>query len=444
MRTIAIIGAGFSGTLTALHLLRRPEGPHVALIERGAAFGPGLAYGASHSGHLLNVRVGNMSAYPDRPDHLREWLGERGRNDDSAAFIDRRTYGLYLQQQLRHTLLDPFVASRLRLIHDDAVSVDRIDGRLQVNLSNYRSVMSDALVLALGAAPSARPVQVDDVEYVADPWASGALDKIKPERNVVILGSGLTMFDIAHTLIGRGHHGPIIALSRHGLAPKRHQGLFGQTAPEPAAGPLSARLARFRRTAERDWRSAFDALRPYTAAMWAALDDKERARFLRHLRPYWDVHRHRLAPEAAERLDRWIKTGALRVVAGRLTCADRAQITWRIRGSAETQSVGNAVLINCTGPATGLDALSAPVLADLLLKGECRPDPLGLGLDLTADGAVLDASGVARADIYAIGPLARGAFWESTAVPDLRSHAADLARDLCRRLPLFVPTQKVG
>ena len=191
-------------------------------------------------------------------------------------------------------------------------------------------------------------------------------------------------------------------------------------------------------------KSVHVGLRPYTAAMWAALDDKERARFSRHLRPYWDVHRHRLAPEAAERLDRWIKTGALRVVAGRLTCADRAQITWRIRGSAETQSVGNAVLINCTGPATGLDALSAPVLADLLLKGECRPDPLGLGLDLTADGAVLDASGVARADIYAIGPLARGAFWESTAVPDLRSHAADLARDLCRRLPLFVPTQKVG
>lgn len=129
---------------------------------------------------------------------------------------------------------------------------------------------------------------------------------------------------------------------------------------------------------------------------------------------------------------------------GWMTCADRAQITWRIRGSAETHSVGNALLINCTGPAAGLDALSAPVLTDLLRKGECRPDPLGLGLDLTADGAVLDASGVARADIYAIGPLARGAFWESTAVPDLRSHAADLARDLCRRLPLVVPTRRVG
>jgi len=48
MQTIAIIGAGFSGTMVAVHLLRMAgdRGPtSIALIERTGRFTAGVAYG---------------------------------------------------------------------------------------------------------------------------------------------------------------------------------------------------------------------------------------------------------------------------------------------------------------------------------------------------------------------------------------------------------------
>ncbi len=428
-RSVAIIGAGFSGTLTALHLLSRPDGPRVHLIERGDVFGSGLAYGAGQGEHLLNVRAGNMSAYPDRPSHLLDWLQDQGLNPDPAGFVRRSDYGHYIQAQLRAAVLGP-AAGRLELVRDEAVVLRRQGSGFQVDLTRGPSLRADAAVLALGVAAPRRPLELTDAPYVADPWASRALSDIDRDQSVVILGTGLTMIDIADALFARGHAAPIVALSRRGIAPQRHAGPPGPAFPAPPAGPLSQRLRNFRHLANEDWRQAFDGLRPHTTALWRNLGDTERRRFLRHLRPYWEAHRHRIAPSVADRFDAWIASGALTLAAGRLTGATREAVTWRERGQTVERRLEAATLINATGPESDVRQAPGALLAGLLESGLARPDPLRLGLDVTREGHLIDAHGRPQSGLFVIGPLARPALWESAAVPDLRNHAAALANHL--------------
>ncbi len=175
---------------------------------------------------------------------------------------------------------------------------------------------------------------------------------------------------------------------------------------------------------------AFDALRPHTTALWRDLDEAQRGRFLRHLRPYWEVHRHRMAPDIADRLDGWIAAGAVTLAAGRLTGADASAVTWRVRGETVKRRLREAVLINCSGPDADIAAAPSALLQDLLASGQARPDPLRLGLDTQGDGRLIEADGTASPTLHAIGPLTRPAFWEAAAVPDLRNHAAALAAAL--------------
>ena len=97
--TVAIVGAGFSGTLMAINLLRH-DGPRAVLVERGGEPGRGLAYGAAHATHVVNARASNMSAYPDDPLHFVRWLERRGIASDGDVFAPRLAYGDYLAELL--------------------------------------------------------------------------------------------------------------------------------------------------------------------------------------------------------------------------------------------------------------------------------------------------------------------------------------------------------
>src|ERR1700734_4212207 len=82
MTTIAIVGAGFSGTLLALHLRRRcPPPTRLVLFEPNSQFGRGLAYGTGNASHTLNVPAGRMSAFHDRPNDFLEWLSGQPESD---------------------------------------------------------------------------------------------------------------------------------------------------------------------------------------------------------------------------------------------------------------------------------------------------------------------------------------------------------------------------
>jgi uncharacterized NAD(P)/FAD-binding protein YdhS len=440
-RVVAIVGGGFSGALLALHLLRsRTDGLHVYLIEKGQAFGRGVAYSTRRPDHLLNVRAGNMSAYPDRPSHFQDWLAvQTGQPADPFSFAPRWVYGDYLQAELRAAAQSAEAAGRLTLVGDEATEIVRAGGRFVVRLAVGRAMQADTVVLATGHGAPMEIVPrgarfASDPRYLPNPWADGALDRIKPEDRVLLLGSGLTAVDVIASLDAAGHRGEIVALSRHGLVPRRHARAGAPIAWTPHEGEsLSRALLRFRRQADRltDWRRAFDGVREQVQAIWLTLSETERRRALRHLRPWWDAHRHRMAPEVALRIDAHIAQGRLRVVAGRMLSL-RAEvggvtITWRPRTHTSIRADRTEWVVNCTGPEGDPRRSDNSVIRRLIESGLARPDPLNLGLDVDGDGRLIGSDGGARADLYGLGPLTRGALWEVTAVPDIRIQAARLA-----------------
>jgi uncharacterized NAD(P)/FAD-binding protein YdhS len=446
-RSVAVIGAGFSGTLLALHLVRvGPPDLRVILIERTGGFGRGLAYGTHNPRHLLNVRVANMSAWPDQPDHLALWLAEQPANEDGGLdFISRGAYGRYIASQLQEAIAQPDGAQRLLLVPDEAVGLDRHPSHLRLKLALGNTLDVDLAVLATGHPPSAPPEGVGlealpPQLYADDPWAAQALEGLDPDASVLLLGSGLTMIDVALSLEARGHRGPILALSRRGLAPRRHSGPPARTAVTPAADePLSRRVATLRRRArEVGWRHAVDELRPSTQAIWLRAGPVERRRFLRHLQPWWDVHRHRMAPTVADWFDRQLGGGRLGLVAGRLLraeeTADSVEAVWRPRGETLDQTLRVGRIINCTGPGGDPARSRDPLLRQLLSQGMVRADPMGLGLDVQPDGRLVDAAGAANNRLYAVGPVSRSAVWEIIAVPDIRNQVVERAALLSLRL----------
>jgi len=441
-RVVAIVGGGFSGALLALRLLRsRSEGLHVYLIEKGQAFGRGVAFSTRRPGHLLNVRAGNMSAYPDRPAHFQDWLAvQTGQPADPFSFAPRWVYGDYLQAELRCAAQSVEAAGRLTLVGDEATEIVRAGGRLVVRLALGRAMQADTVVLATGHGA---PMQVvprgarfaSDPHYVPNPWADGALGRIKPDDRVLLLGSGLTAIDVIASLDGAGHHGQILALSRHGLVPRRHARSSGAPiAWESRPGEtLSHALLRYRAQADRltDWRRAFDGVREQVQVIWLSLSESERRRALRHLRPWWDAHRHRMAPEVAARIDTHIADGRLRVAAGRMLSL-RAEVggvtvTWRPRAHTSVRADRTEWVVNCTGPEGDPRRSDNGVVRKLVESGLARPDALGLGLDVDGDGRLIGADGAVATGLYGLGPLTRGALWEVTAVPDIRIQAQRLA-----------------
>ncbi|HET6972280.1 MAG TPA: FAD/NAD(P)-binding protein, partial [Phenylobacterium sp.] len=395
---VAVIGGGFSGLLTAVHLLQRDRRVCVRLVERARRFARGRAYEAGHADHLLNVRAGNMSAFPDRPRHFVEWLAAEGEAAGADSFVTRTRYGDYLQSLLRDEMGDPEIAGRLLLEADEAIALRRIGSRWRVELALGRAFEADACVLAVGLSPpadlpGAEPAALASPAYVADPWTLATADA--PRGQVLLLGSGLTMVDVALSLEAPDRR--LLAVSPHGLVSRSH----GPTRPSPAPrGRLDtprAALATLRAHAEAvGWREAVDSIRPATVEIWRGWSLAERRRFLRHLRPWWDVHRHRMAPAVAARIASLVAAGRLTVGAGRLE-----RLSWdgggfeaviRGRGDGKAQAWRFDAVVNCTGPRGDLRS-GSPLLSELVASGAIRPDPLQLGAEVDAAFRALGADG---------------------------------------------------
>jgi Uncharacterized protein conserved in bacteria len=436
---VAIVGAGFSGTMLALNLLEQPH-VEVLLIERDRhRMGAGVAYSSLESAHLLNVRAGNMSAFADRPDHFREWLARRGLGCE-GAFVTRATYGRYLREALGAAM--ERYGRRLKLVDDEVLDIEERGGRVTLGLVNGGLIEADRAVLAIGNLPPHDPPAVADARlparfYVGDPWATPFEEGLAPGAPVLVIGTGLTAVDVILRLVSHGFDGPIVAMSRRGLRPHRHLETLPRPKPVLAKpAPELSELVRWARRAARstDWRLVVDSLRPITQMMWASADAPKRARFLRHLRPFWDVHRHRLAPSVADRIEALVASGQLRFEAGKMAKVSATEsgvaVEWRPRGADELKMLHVARMINCTGPQGDLLRSSDPLVRRMLAARRIRPDALRLGLDIDREGHVIDGHGRASEHILAIGPMTRGDLWEVVAVPDIRVQVSALARRL--------------
>lgn len=422
---VVIVGGGFSGTMLSARLAER--GQASVLIERSDVVGLGVAYSTPLDAHRLNVRAGRMSATTDRPGDFVDWLKTHHPDQaDANGFAPRRLYALYILDRL--AAVDAACPGLIRRVTDTVVA---IDGPVAV-LSDGERIEGRAVILATGN-PAPRTASPDQGQRViADPWAPHALSPIQPGEDVLILGTGLTMVDVLLALQTQGWRGRATAVSRRGLLPRAHGPHHDapiDLPPEALTDPLSTRLAVARRLARaHGWRRVMEGYRPITLDLWRAATDAERARFLRHLRPWWDVHRHRIAPEIAAGLDQRLAEGRLIVRPGRIrevkASPDAVMMRVAARDAAE-QTLSAPWLIDCTGP--GHDVTTASLTAGLIAEGRARLAASRLGLDLDEAGRVLHADGTPDPDLYVLGPPARAAFWETIAVPDIRQRIEALA-----------------
>jgi uncharacterized NAD(P)/FAD-binding protein YdhS len=243
------------------------------------------------------------------------------------------------------------------------------------------------------------------------------------------------------------HDATFHAISRRGLVPPsqsafRHAGCDDDgTALLRAASSSTRRLMRAVReltdevqSRGGDWREAITCVRNFAPALWQRLPVRERQRFLRHVRPYWDVLRHRLPQEALARLHELRRASKFHVHAGRVLTFERVgekvRVSWRARGSDAIQNLLVDRVVNCTGADYNLARSHDPLMRSLLKQGLATPDALGLGLRTSSYGALLDSRNRVVSNLYYIGPMLRADHWECTAAQELRVHAERLARHL--------------
>ena len=446
---MAVIGAGASGTLAAIYLLRAAAAARaplrIALIDRWGQHGLGRAYGTTNPAHLLNSPVDRMSAIADDPGHLARWAAANGIRHD--GFLSRPAYGRYLRELLADAERMAGPTATVTRITSDVVGLtySGLARPLRLHLAAHGRIDADAAVLATGNQPPAAPFAVPaSPRYIPDPWVPGALDGVADGSPVVILGTGLTMLDVAISLTGAHPETVVHAVSRHALVPREHRcppdGAVQPPAPpvpDPVdlpGSPVDLRgLIRYIRSAAADapdgWQTFVDALRPRIPGLWQRLPLPDKRLFLRHVARYWEVHRHRVPPATARRIDQLRSAGRLSVQRGRIIAVAETPtgLCVRIEHGGQVTEVAAGWLINATGPAADITATTDPLLRCLLDSGLARPDPLRLGIEVDARGALLNASGTPSEIIYALGPPLRGQLYETTAIPEIRDQAAALA-----------------
>jgi len=455
---VAIVGAGFSGSMVAIHLAHTLRGVfQIALIEKGRRAGPGIAYSTENPLHLLNVPVVRMGAYPERPRHFYEWLKEHPAlvaryNLDPLTegdFVPRRLYGLYLELLVQRLALQ---SGRVHRFEQEAVDLTEAPDRsFRLCLGDKTVISAKKVVLALGNFPPGDPVVPDQRfhrsgNYISDPWRKSTLKRLSEAADILILGSGLTALDLILSLSEMKHSGTIYVLSRRGLFPQRHAAV--QPYVFHLSDPRKIRRVRCLLRAVRNevsfaegmnigWRSVIDALRPHTQVIWQQLDLDERRRFFRHLRPYWECHRHRAAPAALDIKEAMEKTGRLRCCQGRVERIFEEEsalcVNFRDR-SRISRTLAVSLVVNCTGPECNYHKLRDPLILQLFFRGLARPDPLFIGFDVSDTGQLFDATGRVVPNLYTLGSPQKGRLLETTAVPELRQQALELATRLSEDL----------
>ncbi|MGA2883477.1 MAG: FAD/NAD(P)-binding protein [Bryobacteraceae bacterium] len=445
-RSIAIVGGGCSGALSALHLLRSQRPVRVHLIEPRSIAGQGLAYSTDCLHHLLNVPARCMSVSSAAPHDFVEWLGNNsGAPVDPGAFVARAQLGRYVADRLEAARREARPTGVLLRHHAEVVDIERERERAILHLNDGARLEADAVVLALGNATPRRlpffPCPGANPMFYESAWAPGALATPDPNSPVVLMGSGLTAVDALIALRANGHRGIVHMISRRGLLPQPHTSCKKNPISFVAWRPGTLRelvreLRRCIRAAEdqgSNWRDAIDGLRRVTNEVWTNLTPPDRERFYRHAKAYWDVHRHRMAPQVAATVDHARQSGTLQVHAGRIQriTEDPEQLKIEVLlRSQNTASICAQRVINCTGSEQDYRRVDSQLLRSLFTKGWLEANSPGLGVRTLESGAVLDRCGAVLPWLYAMGPMRIGGLLETTAVPEIREQAAALAKTL--------------
>lgn len=458
---VILIGAGLSGAAFLAHLLRDHPGLHgdVVVIEPAERLGAGLAYGTADPAHRTNVTAGRMSLFPDQPDHFIDWLDGKSEaaqdpdavTSDGRRHVRRTLFGTYVDDAVRTQIAASAVAVRHR--RERAFSAaPSPGGGWQVTLETGDTVSAPLLVLGVSHTAPDLPAFLHglqaDPRVVRDPWNKAALEAIGPDDAVLVVGTGLTGCDVITSLRARGHRDSILALSRRGLLPRPRTRLPVSASGDFATDPEATALGLLRRVRQQvaqvaalgePWEGVVDAIRSQARTIWKALPVVERRRLLRHLRPFWDVHRFQCAPQIEAVLADGQRSGWLTVTAATPLDAeadtDAITVRFRRRGRSDIEQVRIAAVVNCTGPGHRSVVSAHPLLRSLADAGALRADPCRLGIDVDETSRVIAVDGEAWPSLFVVGPLARGTHGELMGLPQVTTQPREVAALVATLMP---------
>ena len=455
-KTYVIVGAGFSGTVLTVNLLRDPprEGADIVLIERSQSIGRGVAYAAHDYPYLLNVPAARLSADPQDPSQFLRFAKGRLPNVRAMDFLPRALYGDYLQDLLLQAERAAPADVRLQRVFGAVTGiVPGENGRqLAAQIAGRQAIAGDVLILAFGNPSAPLPGWADKVRGHAafrhDP--RDLPDTLSAEHSVLIVGNGLTMADAASTLSRHPDRVPMLhTISRRGLTPRTQKNFHSDAMRGDGENLLSKAhslrqllracrdLAREVENLGGDWRELVSFIRHLAPALWRRMPHAERRRFVRHLQVHWDIHRHRLPPQLAERMETLKRSGKLHIGAGRIegvVAEDRRlRVSWRPRGAEASAEMTVDMIVNATGPNYDIERSEDALINSLRSAGMVVPDALNLGIRTARFGACVDAEGRISEQLYYLGPMLRAEHLDATAAAELSVHAQQLAAHLKTR-----------
>jgi uncharacterized NAD(P)/FAD-binding protein YdhS len=427
--TVVVIGGGASGTLATIRLLESARSKRgeirIVLIEKNALLGRGVAYGTEAPFHILNVRQNKMSAYPEDEDHFTRWLARTNSAEMKNPFQPRRRYAEYLASVLNDARRSA-PSGIFTVVNGEAEKFTKhSNGKIEIQIKGVPPVVCDRFILATGhrspGVPEGLAAVKESGRFLADPW-DRKIDGIGKNETVLVVGSGLTAVDFVLSRMRAGHANSIDVISRHGLSPLGHVlsveafPLKTPFADESVRGVVRELRIQAHVAGDR-WPHLMDRFRTEVQRVWGSWLEPERRRFLRHVRSYWETHRHRVAPEVYREWDLYVRGGKVKITSGRIVnsveAGDGILVRMDARHGGKFEKRYDRV-VNCTGAAPDLR---------LLVGHEYLNDPLGLGIPTDLAGRPFRADGELDSDVFVLSPALRTTFWEMTSIPELRDQA---------------------
>ena len=455
-KTIGIIGGGFCGTLTAIHLIEKSTVPiHIFIINKKTNFNKGIAYHTYTDKHLLNVSAGKMSAFHNIPDHFLDWIMRhpKYKNKDreiiKSSFLPRSMYGEYLEDLWQKAIINSkFKNLKIIPIDDFAVDLKIEQTKFIISLESKSStIIVDYCVLATGNNLPRNPVIKNtgfhiNQHYFQNPWKENVVKNVSNHLPILIIGNGLTMVDTVISLIEHGYKGQVYSLSPNGfnILPHRHNGMVYEKLKEDLKENLSLldlvklinKHVKLVRSYGLSAEPVIDALKPYVQGIWQSLKQEEKQLFLTRLRHLWGVARHRLPLTIHDKIQQLRIDRNLNIISGKIIDIESIEIGLKIDYFDKKEGVNKHLLvqrvINCTGPETDISRLKNGLLKSSLLSGLISQDELKLGIKTNVETfQVYDNKGILHYNLFATGSILKGMFWESTSVNELRYQAEKVA-----------------
>ena len=461
MKKIGIIGVGFTGTMTAVHLINKTTEPcEIILINERQSLNRGIAYNPYSNKHLLNVIAGKMSAYVNKPDHFLDWvleqeaIDEKDRNLVANSFLPRKLYGNYLceiWEEAKNTAASKNI--KLTVINSFVIDLEVLENSVSLWLDNATELHLDQCVIATGNQIPRNPI-IPNMEfynsekYFQNPWKIESVKNTAENLPILIIGNGLTMVDTVFGLLEQDFKGVIYSISPNGfnILPHRANGLKYSRLVDELKDDLSLfellklvnKHIKIVRKNGLSAEAVIDSLRPYTQKIWKSLSQQEKILFMSRLRHLWGVARHRIPLHSHDKIQQLRIDGKLQINPGKIINFEEKDgfivVEYFDKKEGITKSIQVSRIINCTGPETDLMNVEKNFLKNCLLKGILTQDNLKLGI--TADTEtfqIINSEGKAHTNLFTIGSNLKGELWESTAVNELRTQAEKLAEKLSLR-----------